>query len=69
MLALDVARAFADPDGDALTFAVSSAAPDVATAGLARPLDAHVGGGGHGDDPVDRDRPARSERHRVGNGN
>ena len=35
MLTLDVARAFADPDGDALTFAVSSSAPDVATVGLA----------------------------------
>ena len=35
MLTLDVARAFADPDGDALTFTVSSSAPDVATVGLA----------------------------------
>ena len=35
MLVLDVARAFADPDGDALTFAVSSSAPDVVTVGLA----------------------------------
>ena len=35
MLALDVARAFADPDGDALAFTVSSSAPDVATVGLA----------------------------------
>ena len=34
-LSLDVAPAFADPDGDALTFAVSSSAPDVATVGLA----------------------------------
>ncbi|MCY4572570.1 MAG: M12 family metallo-peptidase [Gemmatimonadetes bacterium] len=35
MLTLDVARAFADPDGDALAFSVSSSAPDVATVGLA----------------------------------
>ena len=35
MLAVDVGRAFADPDGDALTYAVSSSAPDVATVGLA----------------------------------
>ena len=34
MLTLDVARAFADPDGDALTLTVSSSAPDVATVGL-----------------------------------
>ena len=35
MLTLHVARAFADPDGDALTFTVSSSAPDVVTVGLA----------------------------------
>ena len=35
MLTLDVARAFADPDGDALTFTVSSSAPHVVTVGLA----------------------------------
>ncbi len=35
MLTLDVARAFVDPDGDALIFAVSSSAPDVVTVGLA----------------------------------
>ena len=37
MLAMDVARAFADPEGDALTYAVSSSAPDVVTVGLAGP--------------------------------
>ena len=35
MLTLHVARAFADPDGDALTFTASSSAPDVVTVGLA----------------------------------
>ena len=29
-LAVDVSAAFADPDGDALTYSVSSSAPDVA---------------------------------------
>ncbi len=35
VLAVDVARAFADPDGDALTFAVRSSAPDAVAVGLA----------------------------------
>ena len=35
VLAVDVARAFADPDGDALTFAVQSSAPDAVAVGLA----------------------------------
>lgn len=34
VLAVDVARAFADPDGDALTFAVRSSAPDTVAVGL-----------------------------------
>ncbi len=35
VLGVDVARAFADPDGDALTFAVQSSAPDAVAVGLA----------------------------------
>ena len=38
MLAVDVAGAFADPDGDALTYTVSSSAPDVAAVGVAGAL-------------------------------
>ena len=47
MLALDVSRAFADPDGDALTYTVSSSAPEVAAVGLAgaRVTFASVGAG------------------------
>ena len=35
MLAVDVGRAFADPDGDALAYTVSSSAPHVVTVGVA----------------------------------
>ena len=63
MLDVDVSQAFADPDGDALTYAVSSSAPRVVTVLAAGgPRHADRRGRGHGHDPGDGDRPWRPDR-------
>ena len=63
-LTVDVSPAFVDPDGDRLTYAVSSSAPARGDgAGGGRPRDADGGGCRQGDDRGDGDRPRRPERH------
>ena len=68
-LTVDVSRAFADPDGDPLTWAVSSSAPGVVAVTAAGPRVALTAGEQrHRDDRRDGDRPRRPERVAVVHG-
>ena len=68
-LDVDVSQAFTEPDGDALTYAVSSSAPRVVTV-LSAGAQGHADRSGrrHGHDPRDRDRPRRPDRDPVVHG-